>query len=741
MKRLLLLQFFLTLLFNSLVAEIKLVKPTTEYSSSFAIVVDKVTYEKSKEAILQYKDALESEGALAVYILIVENEKPCGIKAELTELYNSSPKLEGAVFVGDIPIAMIRGAQHMTSAFKMNEEKYDWIDSSVPSDRFYDDLDLQFDYLKQDSTNSLLYYYRLKPGSPQKIQKDIYSGRIKAPVNDDSKYELIKTYLAKVVAAKKNPEVLNNAFVFTGSGYHSEALNSWNDEIVSLREQFPEMFEFGGRLKHINFKMSPEMKDILMMEMSREDLDMAIFHAHGADDTQYLIGYPPAESFSQNVNAIKTSLRSELRYYKRHGRDIEEVKDYYKEHFQIPNEWFEGAFDDSVVTSDSLYDYMMDMHSDDLALFSPRPEFIMFDECYNGSFHKENYISGRYIFGTGNVISSVANSVNVLQDKWANKSLGLLAYGVSVGNWHREINYLENHIIGDPTFHYKSKIDINLNQKIVQESGNEEFWRSLLNSSEPALRSIAIVKLAKLLGDDFNSELVKIYKTDPSVNVRNHVLYSLASLDSKEFKEILSLSINDPNEFIRRKSADLMGEIGSDSFIPEMIYTMIYDQSKRVSFNIGNSLLFVNQDKLMEEAEKVVGNLPGFVNKEGMMNIFKRTVEKSRNQLNEEILPKMKNDTLKLSKRINAVRILRNMNFKEALPDLLQAIEDDNMPVELRHVIIETIGWYNFSEERDNILKTVEKVINEKDIPDVLLQEAIKTKNRLKAGCNVPLTP
>ena len=37
-------------------------------------------------------------------------------------LYRES-RLEGAVFIGDIPIPMIRKAQHMTSAFKMDEEK------------------------------------------------------------------------------------------------------------------------------------------------------------------------------------------------------------------------------------------------------------------------------------------------------------------------------------------------------------------------------------------------------------------------------------------------------------------------------------------------------------------------------------------------------------------------------------------------------------------------------------------
>ncbi|MGD8782391.1 MAG: HEAT repeat domain-containing protein [Ignavibacteria bacterium] len=740
MKRLFFSQLFLFLVYNSLFAEIKIINPATKYPSSFAIVIDKITFEKVENAVLAYRDAVENEDALSVFILVVDSELPTAIKEELINLYNSSPKLKGAVFVGDIPIPMLRGAQHMTSAFKMHEEKYDWIQSSVPSDRFYDDFDLQFDYLKQDSTNGLLYYYKLKHDSPQTIQKDIYSGRIKAPVNDDSKYELIKTYLAKVVAAKKQPEVLDNAFVFTGDGNRSDALTAWSDELIALREQFPQLFSVGGKLKQIRFSMSPTMKEILMAEMSVNELDMAVFHAHGAEETQYLIDYPPAESFRENIAGIKRFLRSKLRYDKRHGKDVEEVKEHYKEKYNLTDEWFYGAFEDSVVAADSLYEYEMNIHSEDLAKFSPQPEFIMFDQCFNGSFQVENYISGRYVFGTGNVISSVANSVNVLQDNWGLKSIGLLGYGVSVGNWHQEVNYLENHIIGDPTFHFKSNIKIELNKKIAEESDNEKLWRSLLDSPEAELRSLAVVKLYKILGDDFISELVNIYKTDISYNVRAHALYSLAATRSKEFEEILFLSIKDPYELIRSISAKLMGNIGSDKYIHEMVYNMIFDEDKRVSFNLEQALALVDKDKLMEEADNVVSKLPNLVDKESLINFFKINIVKHISVwLIEDIIPRIQNDTLDISKRISNVRLFRNSTSIESVPILISILEDKGAPDELRIVLAETLGWYYYSEKRDEIINAINKIINDNNTPESLLKEAVKTRNRLTSGCNVPI--
>ena len=84
-------------------------------------------------------------------------KEPEDVKKVIVKLYKKD-KLEGVVFVGDIPIPMLRKAQHMTSAFKMDEKNNDWRDSSVPSDRFYDDFDLQFDFLKQDSVENNFIY-------------------------------------------------------------------------------------------------------------------------------------------------------------------------------------------------------------------------------------------------------------------------------------------------------------------------------------------------------------------------------------------------------------------------------------------------------------------------------------------------------------------------------------------------------------------------------------------------------
>ena len=48
---------------------------------------------------------------------------------------------------------------------------------------------------------------------------------------------------------------------------------------------------------------------------------------------------------------------------------------------------------------------------------STNPKMIMFDACYNGSFHENDYIAGQYIFNDGQTLVAQGNTRNVLQDR------------------------------------------------------------------------------------------------------------------------------------------------------------------------------------------------------------------------------------------------------------------------------------------------------------------------------------
>ena len=145
-------------------ANTKLIQPVQSHQSSFAIVIDSTSFSRTEEAVLAYRNSIEIDG-LSTYILIADWKSADAVRSEIVRLRNQDGKLEGIVLVGDIPIPMIRDAQHLTSAFKIdqNQTRYSLDQTSVPSDRFYDDLDLRFTYVKQDSANPLLFYYNLDP--------------------------------------------------------------------------------------------------------------------------------------------------------------------------------------------------------------------------------------------------------------------------------------------------------------------------------------------------------------------------------------------------------------------------------------------------------------------------------------------------------------------------------------------------------------------------------------------------
>ena len=153
--------------------------------TTLAVVVDEKTYAAIPEQIDAYVESVDNSYRTGV--LVVDKwYNPDSIKAHLFDMYNNNG-LEGAVFIGDIPVPMLRDAQHFTTAFKMNQSM-NMQRSSVPSDRFYDDFDLKFNFIKQDEQKKQFFYYSLLPESAQEIGCDIYSSRIKAP-EGENKYE------------------------------------------------------------------------------------------------------------------------------------------------------------------------------------------------------------------------------------------------------------------------------------------------------------------------------------------------------------------------------------------------------------------------------------------------------------------------------------------------------------------------------------------------------------------------
>ncbi len=714
-------------------AGVRVVQPASSGRSGFAIIVDSVTYARTGSAVDAYRSAVEADG-LPTYTVVADWHSPEEVRGVINDLRKRKPAIEGFVLIGDVPVVMMRDAQHLTTAFKMDQER-PWAESSVPTDRYYDDPDLRCTFLKRDSANGLLYYYSLDAASPQRVDRDLYSARMLAPGKGDERFARLEAYLQKVVALKKEAPALDHALVFTGHGYHSEALSAWEGMLQAFREQFPQLYMPGGGVRQLYHAMTPDMKEILLRDLQDPALDMAIFHAHGADDVQYLLGDPPAPMISDHVNAIKTFLRSKLRQARRRKQSVEEAQQYYIKEYGIPDAWFDGAFVDSVKIADSLAALRLDLYIDDIRGITPAPRFVMFDECFNGNYTAPDYVAGAYLFGKGNTVTAVANSVNILQDIWADELLGLLGHGVRAGLWHQHRNTLESHLLGDPTFRYApSSKGPDLNVAMVSGTRDERKWRGMLSNTDPTLRMVALRMLHRRRGAAMAGELRTMYARDPSYNVRLEILRLLAEMGETSIEPLLPATIRDPYELIRRMSVKWMGAIAKPEFVQPLVRAMLTDPSERVVFNAKGELEVMAPHAAAREAAAMLDSLPG----PAQRGIFVQTLQssfRSRPEWLKELSETALADTHTVKKRVGALRSLRVYPFPEAEDLLIRLSTDSRTDPAVRVAALEAMGWYTMSHGRDRLIKTCERILGQ-DTPDRVRQEAEKTRKRLLTGPN-----
>ena len=195
----------------------------------------------------------------------------------------------------------------------------------------------------------------------------------------------------------------------------------------------------------------------------------------------------------------------------------------------------------------------------------------------------------------------------------------------------------------------------------------------------------------------FEKELLNIYATDASFNVRMHALKCLAELNDEAFRQILKKSINDPYEFIRRKSAEWMGEVGDTTYLPILAHTILTDESERVSFNGKSSMEYLGALPALRAMNKAINEMPANVSKEKLKHQMDANFKRSDEWLNKELIPQIFSDTLKLKARLSQIRTFRNYRFKNGIPELIKLalIKKENPTV--RVVTIEALGWYSFS--------------------------------------------
>lgn len=243
------------------------IPPTLQISDrSFAIIVDKTTFEQCKNEILTYKKAIESD-QLPTYIISHTWKNPEQVKKEIQILYNKS-KLEGIILIGDIPIPVIHKAQHLTNSV-----------NPVPSDRFYDDFALTFDFIEQRKTNPAHFSYNLGATASSRVKSNIYSARLKPlAVNTagSNKYQQISAYLQKAVSAHQRKNSIDHVLSYVSANNLSNSLSTYSAGSLYLEETFPNTLKTGIQMQSYNGRYHNFSKEETINLFRNKDLDIAL---------------------------------------------------------------------------------------------------------------------------------------------------------------------------------------------------------------------------------------------------------------------------------------------------------------------------------------------------------------------------------------------------------------------------------------------------------------------------------
>ena len=687
-------------------------KPSVKSPTAFAIVIDKTSYDKTKAAVDAYRQCVEADG-LGTYLAVADWQKPEQIRQLLEQWHvDSRQPLEGCVFIGDIPIPMVRDAQYLSSAFKMSQKR-DWKESSVPSDRYYDDFSLKFDFLKRDADRSDYFYYSLSPDGSQTISPDIYSARIRPPHRaGQDRYQLLSDYLEKVVRVRKaeaGKNMLDRLTMARGHGYNSEDANAWSGEQLALREQMPQLFLPGASAKFFSFEMVYPARKLYLNEVQDDRLDVMLFHHHGAPDTQYLNGYPNVSTVEPSLNNVKRFLRSKVERAARKAPRDSAVADYARR-YGVPEEWCREAFDSALIVKDSIFNAEMDIHVEDLLGIKPSARFVLFDACFNGSFYEDDCIANAYIFNQGNTIATMGNTVNTIQDKWPDEFVGLLASGMRVGQFNRYSCYLETHIVGDPTYRFASNsgIDFDINLALTLHSRDAKFWKKQLDSPIADVQAMALRQLHLARYANLPRLLNEKYFSSQQFVVRMEALKLLALYYPDESAKVLCAALDDGYELIRRLALGYVEDNGNPDILPALVSGYINRwQEARYLFKALEALIAFHPDSVRAEVKRQAAQLTTYDNK----FISKLNYQANRWAEDYDESHKMMFDrTLKPNKRLSNILKMRNYPNGRLVPDLLKLVADESESSEVRATAANVLGWLTSWHDRQSIVTTLSTI-------------------------------
>ena len=467
--------------------------------------------------------------------------------------------------------------------------------------------------------------------------------------------------------------------------------------------------------------------------------NIMFFHEHGDTERQYLTGTPDATYDDAFFELAKYNIRSYLRRMKDWGEDVEEAKSKMMERYGIDSLWFEGAFDKEVMAKDSLEDLKTGIIVEEIPQIAPNVRLTIFDACYNGDFRNRDFIAGRYIMSEGGTVACFANSANVLQDKWADELIGMLALGFRVGQWQREVNTLESHMTGDPTYRFVSEDGVDnsvcMSNALVLEKDNIDYWSGLMDSKSCTGRALAVKRISELR-KDYSHELLRMFRKEGSIAVKLQILDAMMNYGNSDRDSLLLLALKDNSELVRRLSTYHACRVGKDIFIePVLNNYLFHNEAQRVIYASETNLKLFDMEKVQETGNRLL-EASNLMDVNYAVDVFNKSVAAQKKRLKADI-DVIFDKSASYDRRESAIRGLRNYPMSQYASVLASFVADPSQDENLRVVMCEALGWFNMSFAKDEIIGILEPLSVDATISGRLREEALKSCKRLKTTSDI----
>ena len=496
---------------------------------------------------------------------------------------------------------------------------------------------------------------------------------------------------------------------FAGHGYNSESMVSRMNEYKALHEQIPSVNKPGGKVDFINFDFDKSVKTRLLSALGDEDLDVALLHHHGYNDMQLLNGSP----YESTPDGWLALARNYFREKMRSSRNPEATRKDFIKRFGIPGEWLDEASDPELIIKDSLYDRSMDIYTDDIDRYDIKARFVLFDACFNGAFTEADYVVPHYLFSeANNTVAALAHSVNTLQDVWTDELVGLFDEGVCAGNIFKHVWSLENHLFGDPTFHFGAVSD--LDRKVSMKEEKAGIWRKLLKSeSTPCDVKCLAVRVLTRNGNITGEELLDLQRNSGSGIVRLAAFNGNVELAGNCLTEAISLGLDDSYELLQRLSARYAGYNQSPE-LNEQIVRLYVDPltPTRVMFQLKTPLVDIETGKATELVRKY-GHWKGDEGLDSLIDYLEvcgKSLSADLANL-ESDSPNARNARLFIRSQRNQCRA----DILDALQTCYSKAEDPATKLQ----IAEVLGWYRYSYAREKALGICRSLLSSESDPAI----------------------